>query len=331
MSAKGEDLWAFKRLCSYLLELAECDLNYDVRDRSRFLKKLLSGSLSSHGMAEDVNPLTTNKDLYGLVEHLFIRKPKLTSAAPLTERFYLPGSLSQIVLHAAPGYEPLPKPCSVIYEDRSQLSDAVRGTTIIGDESSYGESNGSSDSDESRSLDEESASNYDPQQSVTGSIDSGGSDDSASEGDPVPLIQISEVAVAGNNLNKASNSSSEDVGELMSNRALESWLDEQPVSSKLITSEQSQVHGSSARISIGNVGPKVKAKTYTLLDPANGNGLKVYYSFSSRVSSISPLLVCLDVLFENCTSETMLKVTLEDEESSKALDSAKQTSVMAER
>lgn len=40
LCAKGEDLWTFTRLFSYLLELAECDLNYDVRDRARFFKKL---------------------------------------------------------------------------------------------------------------------------------------------------------------------------------------------------------------------------------------------------------------------------------------------------
>ncbi|KAL5799981.1 hypothetical protein ACOSQ4_032865 [Xanthoceras sorbifolium] len=333
LCAKGEDPWTFKRLFGYLLELAVCDLNYDVRDRARFLKKLLSCNFGSQGMEEETNSLTTNKDLHVLLEHLVMKQTKLTSSGPISDRFYLPGSLSQIVLHAAPGYEPLPKPCSLLYDDLGRFSNTIQGKTTLGEEASYNDSNGTYDSDVSGSLDEESASNYDSQQSTTGSIDSGGTDDSASEGDdnPVPLIQISDVGSAGNNQNGASQSGNADLGELMSKGSLESWLDEQPDSSKLSTSEQSHVRRSSARISIGNIGHRVEAKSYTLLDPANGNGLKVYYSFSPEVSTISPLLVCLEVFFENCTSEAMSNVTLEEEESDEALDSAYQASLINER
>ncbi|KAK1571525.1 hypothetical protein Q3G72_018592 [Acer saccharum] len=332
LSAKSEDLWTFKRLFSYLLELAECDMNYDVRDRARFLKKLLSCNFGSEGLEEETNSLTTNKDLHVLLEHLFMKQTKLTSSGPISDRFYLPGSLSQIVLHAAPGYEPLPKPCSLLYDDLGRFSNVVHGMTMLGEKASYSDSSGTHDSNAYGSLDEESASNYISQQSITGSSDSGGSDDSASEGDdsPVPLIQMSDVGNAGNNQNGDSQSDYADMGELMSKRALESWLDEQPDSSKLSISKQSPVRRSSARISIGNIGHRVKPKSHTLLDPTNGNGLKVYYSFSPEVSTISLLLVCLEVFFENCSSEAMSEVTLADEESNKALGSADQASITAE-
>lgn len=117
----------------------------------------------------------------------------------------------------------------------------------------------------------------------------------------------------------------------MSNRALESWLDEQPGSSNRVMMEQIQVRKSSARISIGDVGRRVKPKCYSLLDPANGNGLKVDYYFTSETSDISRLLVCIEASFKNCSSETIQEITLVDEESNKAFDSADQAAVVNER
>ncbi|KAL9418434.1 hypothetical protein AB3S75_036403 [Citrus x aurantiifolia] len=322
LCAKGGDMWTITRLFSYLLELAECDLNYDVRDRARFFKKLFSHNLCSQ-VPEETNALQENKDLpHVLVECIFRKQANLAASEPINDRFYLPGSLSQIVLHAAPGYEPLPKPCSSLCDDLGQFSNSIDRTTALGEE--WTGSSSTDDPDTSGSLDEESGSNYDSQQSITGLSDNSGTGDSASEGDRNcdPLIQISDAGIACSNENGASHSGFTDLEGLMSNRALESWLDEQPGSSSPSASEQIQVRQSSARISIGNIGRQVKAKSYTLLDPANGNGLKVYYSFSSEASTISPQLVCLETFFENCSSETMSEVTLVDEESHKALDLA---------
>ena len=144
------------------------------------------------------------------------------------------------------------------------------------------------------------------------------------------MIQISDICNASENQNGVSQSPA-NLGELMSNRALESWWEKQPGSSNLGISEQIQVRKSSARISIGDVERQVKPKSYSLLDPANGNGLKVDYSFTSEISSISCLFVCIEVSFKNCSSETILKITLVDEESNRALDSADQATVVNER
>uniref|UniRef100_A0A5B6ZNG9 AP-3 complex subunit beta n=1 Tax=Davidia involucrata TaxID=16924 RepID=A0A5B6ZNG9_DAVIN len=329
LCAEGEDLRTFKRILSYVLELAKCDSNYDVRDRARILKKLLSCYMGSHGLEEEPKCQPENKDLpHVLAENIFRGQTKPTSPEHTNYRFYLPGSLSQIVLHAAPGYEPLPKPCSLIFNDLSHCSDVVQGITTNSD--SYGIDDPDS---VSGSLNEENTSGYSSQDSITGSSGSGGSNESgsASEGDHSagPLINLSDVGNAHKNQNGSSEENnarpgSDDFGEMMSKRALESWLDENPGLSSQNSSEQSHLRRSSARISIGDIGCRVKPKSYALLDPTNGNGLSVDYTFSSEISSISPLLVCVEVSFKNCSTEPMSKLILLDEESNKGLDSADQ-------
>ncbi|XVF75327.1 hypothetical protein PTKIN_Ptkin13bG0179100 [Pterospermum kingtungense] len=327
LCATGEELLTFKKVFSYLVELAECDLNYDVRDRARFLKKLQSCNLVSQEPEEGTNCLP-EKDLHVVTECIFGRQTREAKAESINYRFYLPGSLSKIVLHAAPGYEPLPKPCSLPLDDLN----VAEGTCAI--EKGAADYSGTDDHGTSSDVsDEESASDYSSQRSVTGSTGSGHGDDSefTSEGNDNadPLIQISDIGNATENQNGVSQSPA-NLEELMSNRALESWLDEQPGSSNPGMSEQIQVRKSSARISIGDVGRRVKPKSYSLLDPANGNGLKVDYSFTSETSGISRLLVCIEVSFKNCTSETIQEITLVDEDSNRALDSADQAVVVNE-
>ncbi|KAJ6357712.1 hypothetical protein OIU78_005536 [Salix suchowensis] len=256
--AKGEEMQTFKKLGSYVIELADCDLNYDVRDRARFLKKLLPCSLDHGELEVDTN--------------LFLITSLIQSHGVDT------------------------------------LGEGVDGTDSLSG-SSY----------------EESASDYSSEQSMTVSSGDGGSDETSSAGEvdnTDPLIQLSDTGDANQNQNGAPQSASTDLEELMSKRSLETWLSEQPGLSIPSTSEQSQLCKSSARISIRDISSRVKPKSYRLLDPANGNGLKVDYSFSPEISSISPLLVSVQVSFENCTDETISEVTLVDEESSKASDSS---------
>ncbi|RXH94470.1 hypothetical protein DVH24_024154 [Malus domestica] len=285
---KGNDLLTIKMVLIYVLELAKCDLNYDICDRAHFLKKLLSTYLDSQGLEEENNRPPQDKDSSRLLaEILFGKQRKPVSHEPIDQRFYLPGSLSQIVLHAAPGYEPLPKPCS-LRSDGPKLNE-------------FGEAVTNGD------------------QYVTDDEDSAGSA-REDDGNSHQLIQFSDKRTNG-----ASQSAS-DFGELLSNRALESWLDDQPGFSNPNTSEQSQVRTSSARISIRDIGGQVRHKSYPLLDPVNGNGLKVDYSFSSEISSISPLFICIEVSFKNCSKETVSDVTLVDEEAGKGKDSVDQAS-----
>ncbi|KAF9674725.1 hypothetical protein SADUNF_Sadunf10G0156800 [Salix dunnii] len=313
--AKGEEMQTFKKLGSYVIELADCDLNYDVRDRARFLKKLLPCSLDHGELEVDTNCLPKQQDLPQVLSQcMFQGQAKQLSPETMDYRVYLPGSLSQIVLHAAPGYEPLPKPCSILDHEL----DTNHGVDTIGE--------GADGTDSlSGSSYEESASDYSSEQSMTVSSGDGGSDKTSSTGEvdnTDPLIQLSDTGDANQNQNGAPQSTSTDLEELMSKRSLETWLGEQPGLSIPSTSEQSQLCKSSARISMRDISSRVKPKSYRLLDPANGNGLKVDYSFSPEISSISPLLVSVQVSFENCTDETISEVTLVDEESSKASDSS---------
>lgn len=325
MCAKGEDLQTFERVLTYVLELAKCDLNYDVRDRAYLLEKLLSFHLHSRGMDKETNHLPENKALsHFLAECLFVRQRKRISPEPYNHRIYLPGSLSQIVLHAAPGYEPLPRPCSLV-ADGQEINDSGELAT----------NSGSSETDDSRSLSGSDESASHSQHTDADSSGSVSNDDAGSasedDGNADPLIQISDVSNINEVQNGASQSDSADFRELLSNRALESWLEEQPGVSTVNTSEPSSVHRSSARISIGDIKGQVKPKSYALLDPVTGNGLKVDYSFSSEMSNVSPLLVCIDASFKNCSGEPISDITIVDEESSKDRDSADQALDTTER
>ncbi|CAH2064048.1 unnamed protein product [Thlaspi arvense] len=301
-NAEVDDFQMLKRIVVYVFELGECDLSYDVRDRTRFLKKLLSCKLACHEPAKD-SVASQESIAEHVVEHVFGRKLKPFSPLALQNRFYLPGSLSQIVLHAAPGYEPLPKPCSFVFEEHDQLSDSDKHREAT-------DLNGSQESSET--VDEDGSSEYDSESSNGSDFSSDGDEKTISND---PLIQISEVAVSA------------DQEELRSKRALDLWLDEQPSTSNQTSSALDRNQSSYAKISIGDLGSRVKPKSYTLLDPGSGNGLKVDYTFLSEVSTVSPLHVCVEVLFENSSTEPIREVHLEDEEVMKVSDSAEQTLV----
>ncbi|XP_011091514.1 AP3-complex subunit beta-A isoform X2 [Sesamum indicum] len=323
---KGENMSELQIIVGYVLELANSDLNYDIRDRARFLKNFLSHCMRSHDV-EEVKDQKEYKDLtHVLAEYIFGGQRKVQSE-PFSYRFYLPGSLSQIVLHAAPGYEPLPEPCSLI--DESHFPSHVEGTTIMEDRAIDSETNDIDDSDAmSGSLEEENTTDYSSQASVSGSSGGGGSYNGASDTDgdeeAGALINLSDGAPTSRNHIKDSEENSAsgftDFGELMSNRALESWLNENPGSSQNFY-DVSHAQRSLARISIKDIAQLVKPKSYTLLDPANGKGLSVDYRFSSEVSSISPQFVCLQVSFRNYTTEPMSNIFLSEEEADQGPDS----------
>ncbi|KAL3523830.1 hypothetical protein ACH5RR_016664 [Cinchona calisaya] len=316
--SKEEDLWAFRKILSYMLDLARCDLNYDIRDRARLIKELLScyiGSCDAEAAGKAQQEIRDVSRV--LAKSIFGGQVKAPSPEPFSSRFYLPGSLSHIILHAAPGYEPLPRPCSLNFEDPGLNSNVVEGINSATQSESY-----TDDPDSvSGSLNEESTSNYSYEDSIVGSDGSGGSNASGplteADGNKEPLIHLSEVGNPKENQDGGSwldnsNSGSNDLGELIPGRSLESWLDENP-SSGLNLSEPSYTRKSSARISIGHIGGRVKPKVYVLLDPANSNGLSVDYVFSSETSSLSPLFVCLQVSFKNCSMEPMSSIQLVEE------------------
>ncbi|CAN0909512.1 AP3-complex subunit beta-A [Linum grandiflorum] len=312
---KEGDLETLSKLGRYVLELAESDMNYVVRGRGRFFRKLLSCHFGSEKLEDEASSSSGNEGMLNLLaEHMFREQTTQLSPVPINFRVYLPGSLSQIVLHAAPGYEPLPKPCTILPEELNQLSDADSGANVLDPDAS-----GSL----SESLDEESSS-YDGSEhsnSSSGNADTGNTG-SSSEDEKIenPLIQISDENQTG-----LVPATSADLGELMSSRDLDTWLDDQPDIPNSSTSEGTKV-SRSARISIKDIGRRVTPKTYELLDPTNGNGLKVVYKFSSDISSVSPYLVTIQASFENCSSETISNIALKHEESTKSSDDSESSS-----
>ncbi|OVA05935.1 Clathrin/coatomer adaptor [Macleaya cordata] len=326
---QGEDSLTYKRVLSYVLQLAKYDSDYDIRDRARVLESLLSCYITSQGLEDGTLCTPKITDLQRmLVKSVFGGKTKSISPTPNNFRFFLPGSLSQIVLHAAPGYEPLPKPCSLPYEELGQHELNLQGKKTVGEGTANSDSFDTNGAD-TLSGSEESGSDYSSRDSVTSS-DESEETGSASEVDEAdPLIQLSDVGILYDRVKDSSEKSnptpfSDDLGGLMSKGALESWLDDQPRFSEPSSSKQSSLQPSLARLSIRDIGARVEPRTYSLLDPTNGNGLKVDYSFSSEISSISPALVCVEVSFENCSTAPLEAITLTDEESNRSPDSTTQ-------
>ncbi|KAJ1695433.1 hypothetical protein LUZ63_012131 [Rhynchospora breviuscula] len=283
----NKDSTLFKKILNYILQLATFDQNYDVRDRARFIRNLMG------------NETKNNLDIYrDLAESMFCTKPASSPYPSANIRVYLPGSLSQVVLHAAPGYTPLPKPGSAVIENPAGLDN-------------------SSDVDES----EGSSPQYSTEDNRLG-YDTGTEEMSENgEYEETPLVNISEANVdqGQTSQNDMSNFVSTDLSEMMSRSALESWLDETPCFSdgSFGQSRSQNVSTSNARVSFNDRNFKLKPrKSHALLEPANSDGLRISYSFSTEVSSVSPLLVCVDLLFENFAKETLRNINIRFEEAS---------------
>ncbi|KAI5001404.1 hypothetical protein ZWY2020_026054 [Hordeum vulgare] len=192
-----EQLEEFKSIVAYVIQLATCDMNYDVRDRARFLSGLLPCCTNENDSCRSQNVDVIKE----LADHIFGGKIPIPSNSDSNYRIYLPGSLSQVVLHAAPGYAPLPKPRSMIL-----IHKTIEPTRGVAD-SSEGESS---------VYDSESEADSD-------SNDDGHNLHRQKENQEAPLIHMYDAV----DENLASLIST-DLTELMSKSALESWLDEAP-------------------------------------------------------------------------------------------------------
>ncbi|KAF3776616.1 AP3-complex subunit beta-A [Nymphaea thermarum] len=307
---RSPEVVAVARHCRTVLprKSSRCDLNYDVRDRARIVSKLLACHVDSQNAEGGRTHPVLNRSLhYELAESMLGRKVKPISHVPACSRFYLPGSLSHIVLHAAPGYESLPKPCSLANVDLHCSLEHLHEEKVTGDKcNSPGSSdteNGSSDSDSFSGSSEKERSDYDSQgpdsneSEGAASVDSGRGNrnsrllltdvkDMQTSG---ALIHFSDVDVEYNELNQAadgngSSSSHLNVSELLSKEKLESWLGQQQSMSEPRCPAEGISLPSSARITIRETDLTIKPKVHKLLDPTSGNGLGVEYFFSSELS-----------------------------------------------
>ncbi|ERN07888.1 hypothetical protein AMTR_s00012p00225740 [Amborella trichopoda] len=340
LSVQGEDLLACKKVLMYVLELAKCDLNCDVRDRARFIKTLLLPHLTHH--SAEVRETFSEPDggwRSKLVEHIFCRKRKPMSHAPKNDRFYLPGSLSQIVMHTAPGYEPLPKPCSFVDSDfeTSKLTDQKnlrdrKTTNNLMDKRDPDSLSGSSDEESAYSYESEHSSSNTHESGSTesarnskgsGSSTTSATKDSSDEAVLDPLIHLSDTEVGKNKSKEnAENDSTStvfrvDMSELMPSKGLESWLDQQPSLSG--TSSFERVAGIQRSACITLVDVDAKPDVHILLDSVSGSGLSVEYAFSTEISRVSPLLVCVEATFKNNSTKPLAKIAVRDEDTTEDL------------
>lgn len=322
LSAQGEEHELFRKVLFYILDLAKVDLNYDIRDRGRMVEKLVTSraTISHQEGILHVEPDSILLD--ELVKNVFCGKIRSVTCAINNFRLYLPGSLSQIVLHAAPGYTPLPQPCSLpemALEKRMSQdgSDAANSSdsSYEGSQSSYYGSEGSIPSQvDGENPDSGSESDVDDNDHhmLQGA---NGTPDADAIGQLIHLTDTSSHDGTARQSTREDNttSSATDLTNLMSKSALESWLNEQPCLPIVNSSAEPSRERSSARISINEIEVSVKPKFNILLEPANGNGLRVGYSFTPEISKISPFLVCVEIVFENLSPEPLKKISLRDE------------------
>lgn len=310
-----EHLEEFKKIMAHVIKLATCDLSYDVRDRARFISRLLPYS-TTYLNGNNSSCQSHNEDMFKeLANHIFDGKMPSTFHPTNNYRIYLPGSLSQVVLHAAPGYAPLPKPQSM--ELIHKTMEPTRGV---------GNSSESINSDaESGSSTYDSGSVYDSESEVDGSSDRNAADSNTKDNQEDPLVHVYDASVdqgqtARDVEDNFASLITTDLTELMSKSALETWLDEAPAEPVQVSTQ-----ASSARVSFTNRSFERKPKLHMLLDPSNSNGLSVLYAFSSEVSPVSRLLVCVDLLFENVSTNQLADITIKSEEASGSEDGLDQT------
>ncbi|CAN6291824.1 unnamed protein product [Urochloa humidicola] len=317
MHCPEEHAEEFKKIVAYVIELATYDLNYDVRDRARLLSRLLLCYTTHLGPSSQPQNGDICKEL---ADNIFDGKLQPTSHSASNYRIYLPGSLSQVVLHAAPGYAPLPKPQSMELS-HNRIMEPTRGIA---------NPSGSNNSDVgSVSSTYESSSVYDSESEGDGGLSDGGTDGSLHHQDDqdARLVHIYDASIQqGQTCQNADENLADlistDLTEMMSKSALESWLDEAPTEPLVQSSSQA----SSARVAFTNRSFERKPKLHTLLDSSDSNGLSVLYAFSSEVSPRSRLLVCVDLYFENVTTQQLTDITIKSEEASSSVDSMGQTS-----
>lgn len=233
------------------------------------------------------------------------KSPPLLPALAPDRSSFLPGTMSHIVNHNAPGYMALPEPHSLnVHADENALSSArdTRGHyhdhtpnsdyTESGSESSTesmdGNSHGYSDeggsevsgSEDSRISEERSSRQQVPMQSQRQGATT-----------LAPLISMDDESAGGEV------HGSLDYGlPVKSGRDLDSWLDspDTDVQGSSLSDVSSSLLGY-ATLSLGPLNPILNK--LTLLDYTNGDGLDVKYSYTRAAATRSEDMVCLRLYF----------------------------------
>lgn len=276
--------------------------------------------------------LTKASMLSKLAKQLLLvpKSPPLLPALAPDRSSFLPGTMSHIVNHNAPGYMVLPEPHSLnVHADANALS-SVRDTRAHNHDrtphSDYTES-GSESSTESRDGNSYGYSDEGGSE-VSGSEDSGSNEERASrQKNPnrsqiqgattmAPLISMDDESVGGEVTDSL------DYGlPVKAGRDLNSWLDspDTEVQGSSLSDVSSSLLGY-ATLSLGPLIPILNKQT--LLDYTNGDGLDIKYSYTRAAATRSQDMVCLRLYFLNRSGEPMLKISVKAMEGSAPGDNA---------
>lgn len=257
--------------------------------------------------------------------------PVLPALAPDRSSF-LPGTMSHIVNHHAPGYMPLPEPHSLeirtdesgINSDRDPKFSRGQGRSS----SDYSESGSDEASTESRvgssgSFSDEERGVYDRSEGSLSNEDRRTTTQNPSmtssqlQGHRAtnfsPLISLDEEFTGRGNESHEYNIS------IKTAMDLDSWLD----SPSTETQNTAQAGGTSslqsyASLSLGPLNPVMTR--WTLLDFTNGNGLDVKYTFVRTSPEILESMVCIRLYFYNRSQELMTGIIVRAPEGPAAVD-----------
>lgn len=350
----------------HTLNLGDQDPNNDIRDRARLLRQLVlpqslpdpSGEKRSHSdLAQRLQSLEVNdqapdfltqektRETLGSNGHapfqrskaeklakqllLVPKSPPLLPALAPDRSSFLPGTMSHIVNHNAPGYMTLPEPHSLdgladhnSRDSRPHAHDRMPNSDFTesgGSEEStefrdsYSDEGGSEDSEseDSRSIDERDSRQKSP---VSKATQQGATN-------LAPLISMDEESPGNGSLDY-------NLG-VKSNRDLDSWLD----SPDTVAQNSSQSAESSnllgyATLSLGPLNPI--SNKLMLLDFTNGDGLDVKYSFTRAPASRSQDMVSVRLHFLNRSAESMSKISVKAMEASATTGNSNQAGTSTE-
>ncbi|WAR10496.1 AP3B2-like protein [Mya arenaria] len=289
-----------KLLCQYVFNLAKYDQNYDIRDRSRFLRQLVlpsgeKGVLSKHA------------------KKIFLS----TKPAPVLEsKFkdcdqYQLGTLSHMINSRATGYQQLPewpehapdpsvRNVEVVmpWTEKTPLRKDKKGKPKP-EKSFYSSSESSSpdddssddDSDSEEGSEDESDSETDSDKEKTESEDSeedsSASEDTDSDSDaqPTPKKKPSKpapVVKKDESISGSDDSSEEDSSDETSSES------------------EPEVKRKGKQFT-----PQITGKSYELLNKLTGNGLSITYRFTRTISIFSPKMVSIELAFTNSSDNTL--------------------------
>ena len=194
-----------KLLLEYVLNLARWDTDVDIRDKARMLRGLtLDGKLDGLKVgapADSEDPLEPEEGTAAAEAMLLVRKKPPVLAAPAPDRSaWTMGSLSHLMCHRAPGYEPLPDwaevgsdpslrdPPVVQTAAAAAASIDANGETETGSEYSYTDSDYSYTGSSSYT---DSSDDYTDEESVDGSsVDGANGDANAGVADSAGVSEI---------------------------------------------------------------------------------------------------------------------------------------------